>query len=100
MECPPLIIQPLVENAIRHALERTSGRTTIRLEIARDQAGIGIVVRNDLPPDSAANAGLGIGLSNIRDRINVFYGGQAQLETSRTADWFVATLRFPPDWPG
>jgi hypothetical protein len=100
VECPALIIQPLVENAIRHGLEHAAGSSRIRLLLAQQANSVEVAVVNALPPDFVANGGLGIGLTNIRDRLAMVYGERARLATGSDANSFTASLSFPVDWPG
>ncbi|WP_373489179.1 sensor histidine kinase [Blastomonas sp.] len=83
MSCcvPGLILQPLVENAIKYGVARATRPVTIRLS-AREEAGIlHITVSDDgdvIPSD--ADKGSGIGLANVRDRLDARYGSAARLE--------------------
>jgi sensor histidine kinase YesM len=81
---PPLILQPLVENAIRHGISRTStaGRVDVR---ARVEAGtLELLVEDDGPGANGAPApgGSGTGLRNTRERLEQLYGPAASIETS------------------
>ena len=82
---PPLLLQPLVENAVMHGLEPSiDGGTvwvraqlqgaTLRLEVQDDGRGLGA------PPRPGARRGNGLALSNIRERLKARYGPEAQLE--------------------
>jgi len=93
---PPLSIQPLVENAIKHGIEpnRSGGHVTISLH--RTPATIAIDVRNSLPTGAApSSAGHGIGLNAVRSRIQVFTGGEGGVETRASDGEHVATLTLP-----
>ena len=93
---PPLSIQPLVENAIKHGIEpsRSGGHVVVSLRQIR--GAIAIDVRNSLPAAHAApSSGHGIGLSAVRSRIEAFTGGRGRLEVSRAEDEHVVTLILP-----
>ena len=81
---PSLLLQPLVENAIRHGIAPLSatGRLDIRLERAGDR--LLVEVRNDgrQPPQP----GCGIGLVNVRERLRHLYGDEQEVETGWRAD--------------
>ena len=84
---PALILQPLIENAIRHgiALRSTGGR--IGMAIWREEMQLRLRVRDNgpgLPPAWDPDRDLGIGLSNTRERLRQLYGG-AQSFTIRSA---------------
>lgn len=95
IHCPPLILQPLVENAIRHDLECHQGRTTILLRVDPGPDGITITVRNSMHLEAHANPGLGLGLQAMRDRLALLYGATARLEAGPVDGEFVVTLVLP-----
>jgi two-component system LytT family sensor kinase len=76
---PSMMLQPLVENAVRHGLSPKVGGGVVRVEAARDGARLRIAVRdNGLGFKEAAREG--IGLRNVRERLTAAYGEQATLE--------------------
>ena len=85
---PPMMLQSLVENAIRHGLEPKAegGSISVRAEVQDGQLIVqvqdtGVGFAPDAPGTSGA-AGGGIGLSNIRERLQLLYGAKASLQTS------------------
>ncbi|MGH8079542.1 MAG: sensor histidine kinase, partial [Lysobacter sp.] len=83
---PSLILQPIVENAIRHGIGRRVGADRIEIESRREGDQLHIEVRNrnsTLEPDSAG-AGHGIGLSNTRLRLQELYGDAAEIRLDIT----------------
>jgi len=87
---PPFVLQPLVENAIRHglAVRRGAGRVTIaarvssgRLHLSVRDNGVGLLpVQSISEPSPRLPAGRGIGLRNVRERLKSLYGDEASLE--------------------
>ena len=81
---PPLILQPIVENAIRHgvAAVSTAGQVEVRAEVTGDR--LRLSVRDDGPGVDAPSAqrGSGTGLRNTRERLAQIYNGSAQLRIS------------------
>jgi sensor histidine kinase YesM len=81
---PPMLLQPLVENAIKHGLEpkEDGGRIVIRAKQMDSGARIEFsVTDNGLGFSSNADsAGTGLGLSNLRERLKVLYDGAATIE--------------------
>jgi signal transduction histidine kinase len=81
---PPLLLQPLVENSIRHGLEPQVRGGRIRVSAAREGRMLRIDVEDDGCGLSAAAAipsgGSGFGLQQVRDRLQATYGGAAELE--------------------
>ena len=76
-----LVLQPIVENAIRHGIGQRVGSDRIEIECRRDGDFLGIDVRNHNSTlgDESNAAGHGIGLSNTRLRLKELYGDAAQI---------------------
>ena len=81
---PSILLQPLIENSIKHGLEPRihGGTVTLRSRLNGDRAiievaddGVGVVPR---PVSSLARSGAGIGLKNVRERLEVLYGDKAR----------------------
>jgi len=79
-EFPPMMLQSLVENAIKHGLEPKpeGGSLTISAEIVHGKLAV-TVADSGLGFGQAATAGTGIGLNNIRERLQLLYGNKASL---------------------
>ncbi|WP_298825606.1 sensor histidine kinase [uncultured Piscinibacter sp.] len=79
-EFPPMMIQSLVENAIKHGLEPKpeGGTLTVKAEIVHGSLAV-TVADTGLGFGKAATAGTGIGLNNIRERLQLLYGHKATL---------------------
>lgn len=93
--CPPLLLQPLVENAIRHDLETHEGASQVDVSISREGNLVVLSVRNGRREGAATNPGSGFGLSSTRERLRLLYGEDAQLQTSMGDGVFVARLALP-----
>jgi two-component system LytT family sensor kinase len=81
---PSILLQPLIENSIKHGLEPRihGGTVTLRSRLQGDRVmievaddGVGIVAR---PASELKRAGNGIGMKNVRERLEVLYGAQAR----------------------
>ena len=99
---PPLLLQPLVENAVRHGLEPTieGGRVDVRAHVHAGQLVLEVQDNGrgpDAPPRRTAQAGAGMALANIRQRLLVRYGGRARLELSPAQPGTLARLTLPID---
>ena len=92
---PAFVLQPLIENAIKHGVSRSTTVVTIRLDVARDGDDLVVVVEDDAEPRGAAAKGAGLGLDNIRQRLEVLYGVRGQLRTTARDRGFIAELRLP-----
>ena len=78
---PNLILQPLVENAIRHGIARSSAAGLVEIGAWRENGSLLLSVRDDGPGLSAADGGReGVGLTNTRARLARMYGDQQGLE--------------------
>ena len=94
---PALVLQPLLENAVRHGIERASGAGTITVAARRDGARLVIEVVNTGPPLAGAPAGVGI--DNTRARLAQLFGGDASLALTDGDGVVVATITLPLEEP-
>ena len=85
-EFPPMMIQSLVENAVKHGLEPKpeGGRLTVRAEVVHGMLQV-TVADTGLGFGRAPTAGTGTGLENIRERLQLLYGTRAQFTVSENA---------------
>ena len=96
-EFPPMVLQSLVENAIKHGLEPKpeGGTLSVRAEIVHGQLAVS-VADTGLGFGMAATAGTGVGLANIRERLQLLYGGKASLAvTANTPSGTRVTVAVP-----
>ena len=79
-EFPPMMVQTLVENAIKHGLEPKAegGSLKLKAEILHGKMAVS-VADTGLGFGKAATAGTGVGLANIRERLQLLYGPRATL---------------------
>lgn len=96
---PPLVLQPLVENAVRHGVEpaQNGGRVWIRAEARRGQAIV--TVSNTVPdePEHPGNPGHGMALHNVRERLRLLHDVAARCEVWRDGGLFHARIVLPLD---
>jgi hypothetical protein len=93
-DCPPLLLQPLIENALRHDLDCHDGPGDIRLSFRRSGTELLISVSNPASGQSSANPGAGLGLANTRDRLALM-NPAASLQAGLSGGRFVAQVRLP-----
>lgn len=98
---PALSLQPLVENAIRHGVERMPRGGTVDILVTTATGRLLMTVRNDTPgPDARnKNQGHGIGLASVEHRIDEMTAGQGAVHTTLKDGRHVATIRIPLDSP-
>ena len=99
---PPMLLQPLVENAIKHGLEPKVGGGALavdaclqdgRLLLSVSDTGLGLDAQ---PEPHATNTGAGIGLANVRERLQALYGAQADFSLTRNSpQGVIARLSLP-----
>jgi len=96
-EVPLLSVQPLVENAVYHGIERMAQPGTVRVAARRDAGQLRIEVANPRPDATAPpHQGQRIAIDNIAQRLALIYGdGRARLELGEEGDRFVARLTLP-----
>ena len=94
---PSFILQPLIENSIKHGVSRSKSRVSLKVsaKVADDQ--LVICVDDDAKPlkVSPVPEGGGIGLAAVRDRLDVLYGAEGGLSTTRLAPGFSTSLHLP-----
>ena len=96
-EFPPMMLQTLVENAIKHGLEPKpeGGAINVKIEIVHGKLSVS-VADTGLGFGRAATAGTGVGLSNIRERLQLRYGAKASLTiTENRGGGTIATIGLP-----
>ncbi|WP_158611867.1 sensor histidine kinase [Guyparkeria sp. SCN-R1] len=91
---PILTLQPLVENAVRHSVERQAGPGPIRVECRVGSRSIGLVIENDLVAGDDHH-GNGMALANIRDRLALMFGEAASLRAGPVDGRFRVKLVLP-----
>jgi len=91
-EVPPLLLQPLVENAVTHGVAHVieGGAVTIRAE--RRPASLVLIVENPCDRDRPAGRGTGLGLRNVRQRLQSEYGDDAVLQVGESDGRYVARI--------
>ncbi len=78
---PPLVIQPLVENAIYHGIEPSRLPGEVSLNIYRSGDAVHIVIRNPYPENASHHAGNKLALANIRERLALHFDLDASLKS-------------------
>ena len=92
--CPPLLLQPLIENALRHDLDCHDGASDILLRCWREGEVLLFEVSNPVSAAAAPNPGAGLGLDNVRQRLRLAHP-QATLEAGLRGARYVAAVRLP-----
>lgn len=92
---PPLLLQPLVENAVAHGIAHLLDGGTVRVRAEPRVASVVITVDNPCDPDRPAGRGAGLGLRNVRERLESAYGADAFLTAEERDGRFAVRLELP-----
>ena len=94
---PGIVLQPLVENAIKYGQETSGFPLRLRVLVSRQAAALKIVVANTgnwLEPEAREKTSH-IGLENLRHRLALLYPGQQRLDITPTSGWVTITIHLP-----
>jgi signal transduction histidine kinase len=94
---PSLILQPLVENAVKYAVAPSKQVVSVRIEARAEGDQLVLVVADDgrAGPAGVKPSGTGVGLRYVRGRLEALYGPQGSLDAGPGEDGFTAVLRMP-----
>jgi hypothetical protein len=92
---PVLSIQPLVENAIKHGLALRTEPGYVRIQVQRGAEELRILVENSSSGAPVESAGAGVGLQNVRRRLEICYGSGAGLQLTFHAERTTVELCIP-----
>jgi len=94
---PALILQPLVENAVRHGVARSENRLTVRIAARARDGEVEIVVEDDGKAGPGAG-GTGLGLGNVEARLRAHFGDRGSLDAAPlAAGGFCARIALPKE---
>ncbi len=92
---PPLMLQPLVENAIHHGVAHLIAGGEIMVRAHRRDGVLELAVENPCDPDRPPSRGAGVGLANVRSRIETLFGNRASVDVNATPDTFRVSIVLP-----
>jgi two-component system LytT family sensor kinase len=92
---PRMLLQPLIENALVHGITRLPRGGSMSLAARQSEACMHLVIRNDVPRLPTEASGAGVGLANVRERLRVIYGTEAELRFERDDTRAEATITLP-----
>lgn len=90
---PPLLLQPLVENAIKHGIANSKGGGQLCIRARREGSDVVLTVQNTGQPLVQAGPPEGVGLRNLRARLDLCYADRASLSLRPEHGWTVAEIR-------
>lgn len=92
---PPLLLQPLVENAVHHGVAQLIEGGEVRVSARRDGAELELTVENPCDPERPASRGTGVGLANVRARLGALFGEEGRLTVDARPERYRVSLRLP-----
>jgi two-component system sensor histidine kinase AlgZ len=92
---PPLLLQPLLENAVKHGVEPSAQGADVWVRTQRRGERVRIVVSNTLAPQGSDSQGLGLALGNVRERLLLLHDVQAQFHARLRHGRFEVRLEVP-----
>jgi LytS/YehU family sensor histidine kinase len=95
LKLPPMLLQPVVENAIKYGLYDTTDAITIAINAWQSDDMLHIKVQNPFDPELQAPAGTGFGLASIQRRLYLLFGRQDLLETNKNGNIFTTLIKVP-----
>lgn len=95
MKIPQLLVQPLLENAIKHGLYGMTGNVFITMNFFKVGQYLKITITNPFDPESAPTKGAGFGLEVVKRRLCLLFGRNDLLETQQSENIFIVDLKIP-----
>jgi two-component system sensor histidine kinase AlgZ len=95
IQLPPLLLQPLVENAVTHGIANLPDGGIVRLCGLSHSGRVSLAVENTFDPESTPMRNGGMGLKNVRNRLEARYGKEANMRVSAENGKFRVELSFP-----
>jgi two-component system LytT family sensor kinase len=92
---PGLILQPLIENAVKYGVYESIESTEIEIVTSCNAVALKVKIRNDYDPDFVSKRGEGIGLNNIRSRLGIIYRNDNLVTINKTGNIFEVIVIFP-----
>jgi sensor histidine kinase YesM len=90
----PMLLQPLVENAIKHGVDKNTAPTTLQINVDVNEQRLRIEVLDDAPQNNSGS-GHGLSLDNIRKRLSNVFGEQATLHAQRQEPGWRSVIEIP-----
>jgi len=92
---PPLMLQPLVENAVYHGIEPATGGGEVAIEAGLSGGQLVIVLTNPFPGEGMHPAGNKMALANIRERLQLHFDAEATMKSEVADGTYKVTIRMP-----
>jgi two-component system sensor histidine kinase AlgZ len=91
---PPLVLQPLVENAVKHGVEPSDAGAQVRISTQR-RGGIVVIKVTNTVPSGQGKRGHGVAQDNVRDRLRLLHDVQGQFQTALVEGVYQVRIEVP-----
>lgn len=95
LKLPHLMVQPLLENAIKHSLYGLTGEVSIQVHFKKKEKNLNVIIENPFDPKAGQAKGAGFGLEAVRRRLFLFFGRYDLLKTTASSQQFKVELLIP-----
>ena len=92
---PPLMLQPVVENAVKHGVAHVLEGGTVTVTASCSNVALTIIVSNPVDADRPKKPGTGLGLTNVRSRLRAVYGSDASVRSVEEDGWWRVEVKLP-----
>ncbi len=92
---PPLMLQPLVENAVYHGIEPSPDGGEVTIDVRRDGRQLVMTLANPLPAESRQTVGNRMAIANIRERLQLHFDAEASMRSEVSDGRYRVTIRMP-----
>ncbi len=96
-DIPPLLLQPLVENAVAHGVANLAEGGSILLNVQRGNGTVSILIENTFDPEAPPRRRSGVGLANVRQRLQARYGDRASFSAKTEGGIFRVAIVLPAE---
>lgn len=97
-ECPPFVLQALVENAFTHAVESAQEQVSIIAEIHAEDGDLFVSVKNSVDlnqPQDEQHGGMGLALRNLEERLQILFEKNYTIDHNLNEKHYIASVRLP-----
>ena len=92
---PPLVLQPLLENAVYHGVEPAGLTGEIMINIYRNRDQVVVVLRNPYHPEASHHGGNKMAMNNIRERLALHFDAEASMKSQIMGETYQVTITMP-----
>jgi sensor histidine kinase YesM len=94
-EIPTLLLQPLVENAVKHGISQLVEGGAVRIKAETQGENVLISLENPIDPDAETPKGLGLGVRQVHQRLSAYFGSGCRMEVNSNNGLHSVKLFFP-----